>query len=96
MEDKNEEDFLKLLGAKGTKQILEFLGRNSTAQYRQLMDFVNTPTLNTRLRDLLLFGIVSHHLERVETRREWYELTEKGKQVLQVLQELLELIKEPL
>lgn len=95
MEEKREEDFLKLLGAKGTKQILDFIGLHGTAQYRQLMEFVNTPTLNARLRDLLIFGIICHHLERVETRKEWYELTEKGKKALQHLQELAKLIKEP-
>ncbi len=95
MEEKREETFLKLLGAKGTKQILEFIGQHDTAQYRQLMGFVNTPTLNARLRDLLIFGLICHHLERIETRREWYELTEKGKKVLQHLQEMVKLIKEP-
>ncbi len=91
MEGNSERCFLKLLGAKGTREILELMNQHSTVQYKEMMGFVNTPTLNKRLRDLLIFGLISHHLERVETRREWYEITEKGKQALQYLRALIEL-----
>ena len=91
MEGNRERDLLKLLGAKGTREILELMSQHGTVQYKQMMGFVNTPTLNQRLRDLLIFGLISHHLERVETRREWYEITEKGKQALEYLRALVEL-----
>ncbi|KYK37789.1 MAG: winged helix-turn-helix transcriptional regulator [Theionarchaea archaeon] len=94
MEKSREGKFLKMLGATGTRQILEFLGEQDTARYTQMEEFLNTHTLNKRLRQLLVFGLVRHHLERAETRKEWYELTEKGREVLQHLQALVELIAE--
>ena len=92
MED-NERDFLKMLGATGTKKILEFLDEHRTAQYKEMAGFVNTHSLNQRLRDLLDFELVSHHLERNPKRREWYSLTEKGKYALQHSRALTNLIK---
>jgi hypothetical protein len=64
MTGKKRKDFIKLLSAKGTKQVMEF---------------VNTPLLNDWLRKLLIYGVISHHFKRVETRREWYLLRDKGK-----------------
>ncbi len=94
MEKDREKKFLKMLGATGTRQILEFLGEKDTARYTQMEKFLNTHTLNERLRQLLVFGLIRHHLEKAETRKEWYELTEKGRKALQYLQALLELIAE--
>ncbi len=90
MDKKREEDLLKMLGLKSTKDILEFLDEYGTAQYKQLQQFVNTHTLNTRLRDLLDFSLVQHHLVREEVRKEWYEPTEKGLKVLQHLRGIIE------
>ncbi len=95
MVEKKEKVFLKLLGATGTKQILEFLDEHETARYSQMEKFMNTHTLNARLRGLLAFGLVRHHLERVERRKEWYEITEMGRIVLQHMRDLVELIGEP-
>jgi len=94
MDKKREEDLLKMLGLKATKDILEFLDQHGVAQYKQLQQFVNTHTLNTRLRDLLDFHFVQHHLVREEVRREWYEPTEKGLKVLGHLREIVELAEE--
>ncbi len=94
MEENRERDFLKLLGAKGTREILEFMNQHGTVHYRQMMGFVNTPTLNQRLRELLIFGLISHHCERIERRREWYEITEKGKHVLEHVRALIMIAKE--
>ncbi len=55
------------------------------------MEFVNTPTLNDRLRRLLQYKLIEHHLERVNTRKEWYSLTEKGRQVLNHLETIVRL-----
>ncbi len=90
MTEKNEEA-LKVFGAKGTKKVLEFLNQHVRAQYKEMGEFKNLGTLNIRLNELLDLGLISHHLERVETRREWYELTEKGKQALKYLRALVEL-----
>ena len=90
--DERMKKFLKVLGAKGTFDVLVYLDEHETAQYRDLMGFVNTPTLNTRLRQLLTFNLASHHLERAETRKEWYELTEKGKEVVNHLKAIMEIV----
>ncbi len=90
--EERKKKFLKVLGAKGAFDVLVYLDEHETAQYRNLMGFVNTPTLNTRLRQLLTFEIISHHLERVETRKEWYELTEKGKEVVKHLKVVMEIV----
>ncbi len=93
--DKEKEDvFLKMLGLKATKDILEFLQENGTAQYKELQQFVNTHTLNTRLRDLLDFKLVEHHLVREEVRREWYEPTEKGLKILGYLRDMIKLAEK--
>ena len=39
MEEKNEE-FLKMIGLTGTKQILEFIHEHGTAQYKDFQPFV--------------------------------------------------------
>ncbi len=92
MNKERMKEFLKVLGAKGAFDVLIYLDVHETAQYRDLMKFVNTPTLNTRLRQLLTFNLVSHHLERVETRKEWYKLTEKGKEVVKHLKAIMEIV----
>ena len=94
MDEKKEEDFLKMLGLKATKRILEYLDENETAQYKQLQQFVNTHTLNTRMRELLDFDLVQHHLVREDVRRERYEVTTKGKKVLKYFREMVRVIDE--
>ncbi|KYK32166.1 MAG: helix-turn-helix transcriptional regulator [Theionarchaea archaeon] len=89
-------EVLKMLGSRGTTEILEFLSEHGEARYIQMQEFMNSHTLNTRMRELLGYGLVEHHIERTEKRREWYELTEKGKKVIKELKELIDLIKEPL
>ena len=92
MDEERMKKFLKVLSAKGAFDVLVYLDVHETAQYKDLMKFVNTPTLNTRLRQLLTFDIISHHLERTETRKEWYELTEKGKEVVKHLKAVMEMV----
>ena len=75
MEERDEE-FLKIIGLTGTKQILEFISEHGTAQYKDFQPFVNTHTLNRRLRELLIYGFLEHHIEKEEKRMEWYTLTE--------------------
>ena len=78
----------------GTKQILEFISEHGTAQYKDFQPFMNAHTLNRRLRELLIFGLLEHHIEKEEKRMEFaiciipsfpaekriseIELTEKG------------------
>jgi len=89
-------EVLKMLGSRGTTEILEFLSEHGEARYIQMQEFINSHTLNTRMRELLGYGLVEHRMEKKEKRREWYELTEKGKKVIKKLKDLINLIEEPL
>ncbi len=89
---KEQEEFIKMLGAKATKHILQYLDREEKARYKQLQEFVNTHTLNTRIKELLSYELIQHHMVREETRKEWYEPTERGRKVLGLLNELAEIV----
>ena len=91
MEKNSKINVLKIVGAKGTREILEYLDEHGTAQYNQLVKFVSTATLNQRLRELLISEIISYHSERTEKRKEWYELTEKGRNALEHMRALINL-----
>jgi len=45
------------------------------------MKFAHVPTLNERVKQLLEYNLIEHHLERKELRREWYSITEKGRKI---------------
>ena len=89
---KGSEDFFKNLGLTGTIVILEILGEHKTARYMQFAEFVNAPLLNLRLQWLLQSGLIEHHLERKDTKREWYTLTERGQNVLNQLHEIQKIL----
>lgn len=93
MEKKGEEDLLKMLGARGAKQILEFLDQHGLVQYNQMKEFMNAYTLNIRLRQLLTFNLIQYHFKRIEKER-GYKITEKGRKVLQHLRDVIELMKD--
>jgi DNA-binding HxlR family transcriptional regulator len=86
------EELLKIIGSTGTKQILEYIDEHGTARYRDLHPSLNSHTLNSRLRDFLLLGLVEHHIEKKEKRIEWYNITEKGKKVAQLMRDVITLM----
>ena len=92
MDEKEEEEFLKMIGLKGTMPILRFMNEKGEAQYTDLMQLINVVSLNTRLKQLLHFRLIQHNMERLELRREWYTVTEKGRKVLNYLNEVLEVM----
>ncbi len=83
--DEREEEFLKLISLKGTIDILRYLNEHGTAQYKDLIELVNEVTLYNRVKQLLKFDLIIHCLDKKDVRREWYEITEKGRKVLQIL-----------
>jgi DNA-binding HxlR family transcriptional regulator len=87
MEEKDE--FLKMIGSTGTKKILDVIHEHGTAQYKDFQPFMNAHTLNRRLRELLIFGLLEHHIKKEEKRMEWYTITEKGKKVAELLREIV-------
>lgn len=92
--DEKEEEFLKLLSLKGTREILRFLDEHGGAQHQQLAQFVSTVTLYVRLQQLLNYNLICHHLEKKDVRKEWYEITERGREVLNHLEALKRAIKD--
>ena len=87
-----QDQFIKVLGSKATRIILQFLEKEEKARYKELQQFVNTHTLNTRIKELLEFDLIQHHMIRDETRKEWYEPTERGRKVLELLNELASMV----
>ncbi|KYK32229.1 MAG: winged helix-turn-helix transcriptional regulator [Theionarchaea archaeon] len=86
-----EYDLFYVLGLKATLRILKYLKEHKKAQYRDLRSVgISIHVLNDRLKQLLKLDLVSHHLvlKRGQKRKEWYELTEKGKKVLKLILEL--------
>jgi len=90
-QSKKEKEFLKLLGLSGTKDILFYLNRHDQGQYENFNSLVSTSTLNTRLSQLLEFGLITHYSTREDAKKEWYEITEKGRKVVEHLRRLIEI-----
>ena len=91
--DDRKDDFLKLIFSKHTINILRYLNEHKTGQFKDLMEFVNAVTLYNRMKQLLHYNLITHHVDKKELRREWYELTEKGRKVLQILESIIELFE---
>ncbi len=94
MEKKDEEKLLKLLGARGTKQILEFLGEYGTIQYKQVEEFMSAPTLSKRLLELSAFGLIKHYSKREKGREKGYKLTENGKKIMECMEAIIKVAEE--
>jgi DNA-binding HxlR family transcriptional regulator len=88
--NKNEE-IPKVIGLKGTVYILEYLSTHRKTQYKDLNETLTTHTLNDRLQELLDLKLIEHHFVRKEKREEWYTITEKGRKVLHIIQNLKKL-----
>jgi len=94
MDKKRERDFLKVLGSKYTKDILEYIDEHGKGQYTEFREFANAHILNVRLRQLLKFKLIQHCMVRNKLKKEWYELTERGRMALQFLEEQVNLIED--
>ena len=94
MVEKSEEKFLRVIGAAGTREILQFLDGHETVHYKELDEFINTDTLNFRLRDFLRYNFVEHHVKRGEERKEWYTITNRGRKVLNCIEKCVSLVED--
>ncbi|MBU7047517.1 MAG: winged helix-turn-helix transcriptional regulator [Theionarchaea archaeon] len=89
------EEFYKILGLRGTVKILKYLNEQGKARYIDLSFIISYASLNTRLTQLETLNIIEHHFNRgKEKREEWYELTEKGKKLILIFDQLEEIINE--
>jgi len=74
---------------------LETINRTGKTQYKDLSPIkISVSTLNARLLELMDFGLVNHYVDKKAVRKEWYEITEKGKTVLEILEQLAQLIEK--
>ena len=77
----------QLLGSVAAIEILRSVkeGRN---HYMDFMTFASVSSLNNRVRQLEHLGLIKHHLTQKEKRKEWYTITERGKRVLKIVEDL--------
>jgi len=80
-----EREVLKLPGVTGTWEILTYLCEHGTGSYKNFRSYVSDSTLNKRLNQLLISGLIEHHLTREVTKKEWYEITEKGREFTKLM-----------
>jgi len=83
----------RLLGKKGTIEILKMLRDRNKTQYKDLSTIdIAISTLSSRINELLRNGIIEHHLKRTDKKEEWYTLTEKGERTLEKIEEIEKII----
>ena len=87
-------EFLKMIGAAGTREVLEFLDKNKEGQYKDFLHSASCHMLNVRLRQLLEFDLIEYHVTRLVKKREWYTITKRGKKIVHHLREMEEIIRE--
>jgi DNA-binding HxlR family transcriptional regulator len=92
MDEEKEEQFFKLITSKGARDILKHLNERETTQHADLNAFMNTSTLNTKLHELLTLDLIEHHLDKSDMRKEWYTITEKGKKILQYVDDMIKTV----
>ena len=79
--EKNTESFLGILASTGACLILS-RAEKEKVQHKELNEFLNSHTLNARLHQFLMLGLIEHHISKIGKRTEWYTITEKGKETL--------------
>jgi len=85
--------FLELLGQKGTVKILRTINDRERCTSTNLKTIVSRSTLYERLKQFEKLGIIKQ--AKTEKKREtYYEITEKGKKVIKILDNLGNLFKE--
>lgn len=94
MTEEKEETHLKIVCSKGSWNILKYIVQEGSAQHKDLQPFVSTYTLNKRLKDFRDYDLIRHCFVKDDVRKEWYEPTEKGKEVFQLLKRVVSLMEE--
>lgn len=91
---KKKKNYFVVLGRTSTKKILEFLDEHHSVGYKDLKQFASLYALNRILKELMDFDLIKYYYVDKGVRKEWYELTERGKKILQCLRELEKILKE--
>ena len=69
MDEEREKEFLKLIGLTGTILVLRHLNEHDLRHYKDFQEYINTHSLNQRLRTLLYFNLVEHHYMKDEKKK---------------------------
>jgi len=86
---------VEILGLTAALEILEKVNKCGKIKYKSLKPLASCSTINIRLLQLTHFGLLKHEMIRnKEKREEWYEITEKGRKVLGILERLQESAEE--
>ncbi len=80
---------IRLLGLSGTWNILHLLFKNGRGTYKEFTQSTNTRALNMRLNELIEHNLIEHRQVR-NPRREWYEITERGREIFGLVLKILE------
>ena len=85
---------LRLLGLSATTDILKLLLENGRMYGEQLKREIGKKgSVENRLRELELLGIIASEVEDKFQGKKWYWLTEKGRKVAEKLREIEEIMK---
>lgn len=71
--------------------ILHFLNILGSARYGHLCDYINERTLDRGLEELLNLDLIEIHQEN-RSKKKWYEITKKGKELLRMREEIAALV----
>ena len=86
---------IEVIGLVATGEILKKVNEKGKTNYMDLKPLTCYSTLNKRLLQLTQLGLLKHNIIRDKERREeWYTITEKGKKVLRILEQLQKLAEE--
>jgi DNA-binding HxlR family transcriptional regulator len=87
---------LEIFGKKGCIKVLEALKDGKKRRYKDLLSLTSLPaaTLVMRLKDLVILGLVEKNVEnRLGQILIWYQITQKGKEVIKLLEEFEKLLE---
>ena len=88
-----ERKFIELLGQKGTVKILRMINNSGKCTSTNLKTIASRSTLHERLKQFEKLGLIKQ-VNPEKKRETYYEITEKGKGVIRLLDKLGNLFKE--
>lgn len=91
---RKKKDVLAILRRRATRKILEYLDEHGELGHKDLMEFATVYALNRILKELMDLDLIKCYIVKTDTKKEWYEITERGKNVLQCLRELERILRD--
>ena len=70
------------------------MSEHEKVQFKDFDVGISVSTIYKRLRKLLEFDLIEHYITREPKRRERYEITERGKRVLKIMEATIRLAEE--